>query len=131
MRFFLGCDLCDAKIRDIGYSHETVEARLVVTDHSDTAPRVTERGQIMSLLLCARCAARTHRFMRKIRAETDAKNGGSAGRTACPLPSHDDGRGRGFETRGGGRRRISTIAGTTRSPTAGGIRTAPFARCTR
>ena len=79
MRFFLSCDLCDATIREIGYSHETVEARIVVSDQADSGhPRVAERGQIMSLMLCTRCAARAHRFMRKIRSETDAANAGGS-----------------------------------------------------
>lgn len=74
MRFFLSCDLCDAMIKDLAYSHETVEARLVLSDQSDAGPpRVSERGQIMSLMLCVQCAARVHRFLRKIRAQTDAK----------------------------------------------------------
>ena len=80
MRFFLSCDLCDSTITDTGYSHETVEARLMVSDQTDAAPRVTERGQILSLMLCTSCAARTHRFLRKIRAETDAKRAGHPGR---------------------------------------------------
>lgn len=73
MQFFLSCDLCDGTITDRGYSHETVEARLIVSDHSDLAPRVSERGQILSLMMCTSCAARTHRFLRRIRTETDAK----------------------------------------------------------
>ena len=75
----LVCDLCDSAIKESGYLCDLVEAKLVYGD--DSHPRVAERGQILSLYMCARCASQVQRKIHMLRAKAE-QSANAAQRTA-------------------------------------------------
>ena len=49
------CDACGRSITERGYACDLVEAKLVALPDP---PRLTERGKILSLMICPACAQR-------------------------------------------------------------------------
>ena len=50
------CDACGRSITERGYACDLVEAKPVALP--DAPPRLTERGKILSLMICPACAQR-------------------------------------------------------------------------
>ena len=59
------CDLCERGIKETGYLCDLIEARLVYGEAA--RPRVSERGRILSLYMCERCAAQVQRKIHTLR----------------------------------------------------------------
>ena len=86
------CDLCGGTIKDTGVTCDLVEAKLVISDEGP--PRMTERGQILSLYMCDTCAKHVRDSLHTYR----ARAGEAASRLAAHLrgfaPPRVDPRGR-------------------------------------
>ena len=66
------CDLCERPIKETGYQCDMVETRLIYGESPH--PHMAERGQILSLYVCAHCASRVQRTIHTIRAQSEAAN---------------------------------------------------------
>ena len=66
------CDLRERPIKETGYQSDMMVTRLIYSESPH--PHMEERGQILSMYVCAHCASRVQLTIHTIRAQPEAVN---------------------------------------------------------